>query len=112
DNYKSSTQYRPQFSFPFGSSQQVVFLFALFNCFISASSVAIRLTLLFSSLRPQCFSISPCKNEKEIRVKHKLQDTYYFWRAQHYAKELKYPQGSLVYEGDKENDFLYYLPDS
>jgi hypothetical protein len=32
--------------------------------------------------------------------------------AQHYAKELKYPRGSLVYKGDEENDFLYCLPDS
>jgi hypothetical protein len=32
--------------------------------------------------------------------------------AQHYAKELKYPRGSIVYEGDEENDFLYCLPDS
>jgi hypothetical protein len=32
--------------------------------------------------------------------------------GQHYAKELKYPRGSLVYEGDEENDFLYCLPDS
>jgi hypothetical protein len=31
--------------------------------------------------------------------------------AQHYAKDLKYPRGSLVYEGDEENDFLYCLPD-
>jgi hypothetical protein len=31
--------------------------------------------------------------------------------AQHYAKELEYPRGSLVYEGDEENDFLYYLLD-
>jgi hypothetical protein len=30
--------------------------------------------------------------------------------AQHYTKELKYPRGSLVYEGDEENDFLYCLP--
>jgi hypothetical protein len=30
--------------------------------------------------------------------------------VQHYAKELKYPQGSLVYGGDNEDDFLYYLP--
>jgi hypothetical protein len=27
--------------------------------------------------------------------------------AQYYAKDLKYPQGSLVYGGDEENDFLY-----
>jgi hypothetical protein len=32
--------------------------------------------------------------------------------TQHYAKELKYPQGSLVYGGDNEDDFFYYLPDS
>jgi hypothetical protein len=32
--------------------------------------------------------------------------------TQHYAKELKYPQGSLVYRGDNKDDFLYYLPDS
>jgi hypothetical protein len=32
--------------------------------------------------------------------------------TQHYAKELKYPQGSLVYGGDNEDDFLYYLLDS
>jgi hypothetical protein len=33
-------------------------------------------------------------------------------KAQHYAKDLKYPRGSLVYEGDEEDDFLYCLPDS
>jgi hypothetical protein len=32
--------------------------------------------------------------------------------AHHYAKELKYPRGSLVYEGDEENDFLYCFPHS
>jgi hypothetical protein len=32
--------------------------------------------------------------------------------VQHYAKELKYPQGSLVYEGDNKDDFLYSLPGS
>jgi hypothetical protein len=32
--------------------------------------------------------------------------------AQHYAKELKYHRGSLVYKGDEENDFIYSLPDS
>jgi hypothetical protein len=33
-------------------------------------------------------------------------------KTQHYAKELKYPHGSLVYGGDNEHDFLYCLPDS
>jgi hypothetical protein len=32
--------------------------------------------------------------------------------VEHYAKDLKYPQGSLVYGGDDEDDFLYCLPDS
>jgi hypothetical protein len=30
-------------------------------------------------------------------------------KARHYAKDLKYPRGSLVYKGD---DFLYCLPDN
>jgi hypothetical protein len=29
--------------------------------------------------------------------------------VQHYAKDLKYPRGSLVYGGDDEEDFLYCL---
>jgi hypothetical protein len=33
-------------------------------------------------------------------------------KAKHYAKELKYPQGSLVYNGTDEDDFLYCLPDN
>jgi hypothetical protein len=32
--------------------------------------------------------------------------------VKHFAKELKYPQGSLVYGGNNEDDFLYCLPDS
>jgi hypothetical protein len=32
--------------------------------------------------------------------------------VQYYAKDLKYPQGSLVYGGSDEDDFLYYLPDN
>jgi hypothetical protein len=32
--------------------------------------------------------------------------------VQHCAKELKYPQGSLVYGGDNEDDFLYCLSGS
>jgi hypothetical protein len=31
--------------------------------------------------------------------------------VQHYAKDLKYPRGSLVYGGNDEDDFLYCLPD-
>jgi hypothetical protein len=32
--------------------------------------------------------------------------------TQYYAKELKYPEGSLVYGGDNEYDFIYCLLDS
>jgi hypothetical protein len=32
--------------------------------------------------------------------------------TQHYAKDLKYPRGSLIYGGDDEDDFLYCLPDN
>jgi hypothetical protein len=32
--------------------------------------------------------------------------------AQHYARDLQYPRGSLVYGGDDEDDFLYCLPDN
>jgi hypothetical protein len=32
--------------------------------------------------------------------------------ARQYAKDLKYPQGSLVYNGTNEDDFLYCLPDN
>jgi hypothetical protein len=32
--------------------------------------------------------------------------------AQHYAQKLKYPKGALVFNGNDEEDFLYYLPDN
>jgi hypothetical protein len=32
--------------------------------------------------------------------------------VQYYAKELQYPKQFLVYGGDNEDDFLYFLPDS
>jgi hypothetical protein len=32
--------------------------------------------------------------------------------AKHYAWELKYPKGALVYHGTDEDDFLYCLPDN
>jgi hypothetical protein len=31
-------------------------------------------------------------------------------KVQHYARDLKYPRGSLVYGGSDEDDFLYCLP--
>jgi hypothetical protein len=32
--------------------------------------------------------------------------------AKHYARELKYPKGALVYNGMDEDDFLYCLSDN
>jgi hypothetical protein len=32
--------------------------------------------------------------------------------ARHYAQKLKYPKGSLVFNGTDEDDFLYCLPDN
>jgi hypothetical protein len=32
--------------------------------------------------------------------------------AQHYARDLQYPRGSLVYGGDDVDDFLYCLPNN
>jgi hypothetical protein len=32
--------------------------------------------------------------------------------AKHYARELKYPKGTLVFNGTDEDDFLYCLPDN
>jgi hypothetical protein len=31
---------------------------------------------------------------------------------QDYARHLRYPQGSVVYGGNDEDDYLYYLPDN
>jgi hypothetical protein len=33
-------------------------------------------------------------------------------KAKHYSRELKYPKGSLVYNGTDEDDFLYCLSDN
>jgi hypothetical protein len=32
--------------------------------------------------------------------------------AKHYARDLKYPKGSLVFNGTNEDDFMYCLPDN
>jgi hypothetical protein len=34
------------------------------------------------------------------------------FEAKHYARELKYPKGNLVFNGTDEDDFLYCLPDN
>jgi hypothetical protein len=35
-----------------------------------------------------------------------------FFEANHYARELKYPKGALVFNDTYEDDFLYCLPDN
>jgi hypothetical protein len=32
--------------------------------------------------------------------------------ARHYALKLKYPKGTLVFNGTNEDDFMYCLPDN
>jgi hypothetical protein len=32
--------------------------------------------------------------------------------AHHYAQKLKYPKGALIFNGSREEDFLYCLPDN
>jgi hypothetical protein len=34
------------------------------------------------------------------------------YEANHYARELKYPKGALVFNGIEEDDFIYCLPDN
>jgi hypothetical protein len=34
------------------------------------------------------------------------------FEAKHYARELKYPKGALVFNGTSEDDFLYCLPNN
>jgi hypothetical protein len=34
------------------------------------------------------------------------------FEAKHYARELKYPKGALVFNGTNEDDFLYCLPEN
>jgi hypothetical protein len=34
------------------------------------------------------------------------------YEANHYARELKYPKGALVFNGTDEDDFLYCLPNN
>jgi hypothetical protein len=34
------------------------------------------------------------------------------FEANHYARELKYPRGVIVFNGTNEDDFLYCLPDN
>jgi hypothetical protein len=34
------------------------------------------------------------------------------YEAKHYARELQYPKGALVFNGTTEDDFLYCLPDN
>jgi hypothetical protein len=53
-------------------------------------------------------AVSP--EDLEFIIRHALRKQ--LTQKQHYAKDLKYPRGSLVYGGDEEDDFLYCLPDN
>jgi hypothetical protein len=54
-------------------------------------------------------------NIRDYIVRHasgkKLSEEEIF-EANHYARELKYPKGALVFYGTDEDDFLYCLPDN
>jgi hypothetical protein len=56
-----------------------------------------------------------CVRELEFIVRHasgKQLSEEQVVNVQHYARDLKYPRGSLVYGGDNEDDFLYCLLDN
>jgi hypothetical protein len=58
---------------------------------------------------------APLNNDLEYIIRHasgKKLSLEQVAEVQHYAKDLKYPRGSLVYGGSDEDDFLYCLPDS
>jgi hypothetical protein len=58
---------------------------------------------------------APSHGDLEYIVRHtsgKQLSLEQFAEVEHYAKDLKYPRGSLVYRGHDEDDFLYCLPDS
>jgi hypothetical protein len=58
---------------------------------------------------------APSQGDLEYIVRHasvKQLSEEQIVEVQHYAKDLKYPRGSLVYGGNDEDDFLYCLPDS
>jgi hypothetical protein len=62
------------------------------------------------------FSAAEASTERlEFIVRHaagkKLSEKQ-FAEARQYAKDLKYPPGSLVFNGTDEEDFLYCLPDN
>jgi hypothetical protein len=57
---------------------------------------------------------APSKSDLNFIVRHasgKQLSSEQVAKTKHYAKELKYPQGSLVYGGDNDDDFFYCLPD-
>jgi hypothetical protein len=56
---------------------------------------------------------APSRDDFEYIVRHasgKRLSEEQITIVQHYAKDLKYPRGSLVYGGSDEDDFLYCLP--
>jgi hypothetical protein len=59
--------------------------------------------------------VAPAQGDLDYIVRHasrKRISEEQIAEVQHYAKDLKYARGSLVYGGNDEDDFLYCLPDS
>jgi hypothetical protein len=57
---------------------------------------------------------APCRGDLNFIILHALGKQLSSEKAaetEQYAKELKYPHGSLVYVGGNDDDFLYCLPD-
>jgi hypothetical protein len=57
---------------------------------------------------------APCEDLDYI-IRHasrKILSEEEILEAKHYARELKYPKGALVFKGTDKDDFLYYLPDN
>jgi hypothetical protein len=58
---------------------------------------------------------APSKSDLNFIVRHasgKQLSGEQVAKTEHFAKELKYPHGSLVYGGDNNDDLIYRLPDS
>jgi hypothetical protein len=80
------------------------------------SSKAMPIRLVEDSVPEKCKSPAPeapPHGDLEYIVRHtsgKLLSLKQIAEVEHYASDLKYPRGSLVYGGDDEDDFLYCLP--
>jgi hypothetical protein len=67
------------------------------------------------SVAKETESLTPKALSEDYIIRHalgkRLSEEEIF-EAKHYARELKYPKGALVFNGSDEDDFLYCLPDN